>query len=157
MPMDAAITTYVQTILTVLVIAVVAVVLFSLVRRARKEVSIVGFRAKSKDEKFAGYSLLVVGFVVILFSVYQILALLDGGFSTNPFNLMDIIVNSNGQLSVLASGQLLSNIAAVVFWLLLLSFGGRKIAVLGLDLLRGQQVKIRRQSLKKPKTTVAPS
>jgi hypothetical protein len=77
--MDAASTTYIETILAAIVVVVVAVTLFYLGRRARKEATFIGFQAKSKDEKYTGYSLFTAGMAITLFSIYQILALFAGG------------------------------------------------------------------------------
>jgi hypothetical protein len=137
--MDAAAIIYIGTILALLVVIVVVVTLFSLARRARKEYVAVGFRAKSKDEKFVGYSLFAAGMAIMIFSVYQILVLFTSGFSAELFGL---------------SNRFMSIIMGVFFWLLLLSFGGRKIATLGLDLLRGRKVKIIRKT---PKAETIPS
>ena len=51
--MDAVIT-YIEIFLGILVVVVVAAVLFAFARQARKEETLVGFTAKSKDEKYVG-------------------------------------------------------------------------------------------------------
>lgn len=144
--MNAAATTYIEIFLAILVAVVVTVVLFALARRARKEESLVGFAAKSRDEKFAGYFLIITGVIIIFFSIYRMVALLSSGVSNVPFGLSGISI----QASVVASGQVLGLIAGIVFWLLILFYGGRKIAVLGLDLLKGRKVKLRRPLRKTP-------
>jgi hypothetical protein len=145
--MDAA-TTYIVIFLAILVAVIVTAVLFVLARRTRKEESLVGFTAKSKDEKYVGYSLLIAGLIIIVFSIYEMVALLRGGVSNMPFGLSDISMATGGQASVVASGQVLGLIAGIAFWLLILYYGGRKIATLGLDMLKGRKVKLRR-SLRK--------
>jgi hypothetical protein len=148
--MDAVVT-YIAIFLGILVTIVVAVVLFAFARRARKEETLVGFTAKSKDEKYAGYSLLIAGLIIIFFSVYEMVALLTGSVSNVPFGLSNISMTTGGQTSVVASGQVLGLIVGIPFWLLFLYYGGRKFAVLGLGMLRGRKVKLRR-SLRKTQT-----
>jgi len=143
--MDAAAIIYILVFLAVLVAVVVTVVLFARARRVRKEQSLVGFTAISKDEKYAGYSLLTIGIIIIFFSIYEMLTLLTGGVSsTAPFGLSDISITTGGQATVVASGQILGIIASIFFWLLILTYGGRKIATLGLDMLKGRKIKLRR-------------
>ncbi|MBE3116312.1 hypothetical protein IMZ68_03830 [Candidatus Bathyarchaeota archaeon] len=147
--MDAATTTYILIFLAVLVSVVVTVVLFALARRVRKEESLVGFTAKSMDEKYYGCFLLIAGIIIIFFSVYEVVALFTGGFSSEmPFNLSDISTGAGGQNSVVVSGQVLGLLAGVSFWLMMIIFGGRKIVALGLDMFKGRKVVLRR-SLRK--------
>ena len=141
--MDAASAVYIETILAIVVVAIVALTLFSLSRRMRKEETFVGFQGKSKAETYAGYSLFTTGMIITLYSIYGVLALLTSNLPTKPFGLSAIIVSVNGQASVLASSQVLSLVLGTAFWLLLILFGGRKIAAVGLDLLKGRKVKLR--------------
>ena len=76
--------------------------------------------------------------------------LLIGNVSNVPFGLSNISITTSGQTSVVASGQVLGLIAGIPFWLLFLYYGGRKIAVLGLDMLKGRKIELRRP-LRKPK------
>lgn len=146
--MDAAATTYVMIFLAALVAVVVTVVLFALARRARKEKSLVGFTAKTKDEKYAGYILLTAGAIIIFFSVFEMVVLLTGGVSSKtPFNLSDISLALGGQ-NFVVPGKLLGLIVGISFWLMILTYGGRKIASLGLDMLKGRKV-VLRHSLRK--------
>ena len=138
--MDDSATTYIKILLDVLVAVVITAVLFVLSRRARKEQTFIGFKARSYDEKYAGYSLLAIGIVIILVSIYELLALLTFGIhSTALFGLSDISLG--GQV---IPGQVLSLAFGISFWLLILGYGGRKLVSLGLDMLKGRKVTLRR-------------
>lgn len=142
--MDA--TEYVKILLDISVAAVVTAVLFVLARRARKEQTFVGFKASSHDEKYAGYALLGIGIVIIAVSIYELVVLLESGsFSREiPFGLPDISMTVGNQTTAIVSAQDLGLVFSVSFWLMIFGYGGRKFASLGLDLLRGRKVKLRR-------------
>lgn len=143
--MDAAVATYIEIFLAILVAVIVVVVLFVFALRAREEETLVGFTAKSKDENYVGSSLLIAGLIIIFFSVYELITLLSGNGSNVPFGLSDILsITTGGQTSVVAPGQILGLIVGIPFWVLLFYYGGRKIAVLGLGMLKGRKVKLRR-------------
>jgi hypothetical protein len=143
--MDASATSYIKILLDVVVAVVITAVLFLIARRARKEQTFVGFKARSYDEKYAGYSLLAIGIIIILVSIYELLLILEGGyFSQTPFGLSDITVGVGDQVTTIISGQVLGLVFGISFWLMIFGYGGRKLASLGLDMLKGRKVKLRR-------------
>ena len=131
---------YIKILLDILVAIVITSVLFFLVRRSRKEQSFVGFRSKSFDEKYAGYFLLSVGIVIIIVSVYELLILLNGNIYYNsPFVFANVSIA--GQV---ISGEFLGLFFAIDFWLTIFGLGGGKFLSLGLDMLQGKKVTLRR-------------
>lgn len=143
--MEVALDTLVAIFLSVLVVIVVAVVLFVLARRIRKEQSLIGFTARSKDEKYVGYFLIATGFVIIFFSIYQIVIILISGFSSSEsFGLSSLPISAGEQSTLFVSEQILGLIESILFWLLMLGYGGGKIASLGFDILKGRKIKLSR-------------
>jgi hypothetical protein len=143
--MEVALGTLVTIFLSVLVVIVVAVVLFVLARRIRKEQALIGFTASSKDEKYVGYFLLATGFVIIFLSIYQIVIILSSGFSSSEsFGLSSLPIPVGEQSKLFISEQILGLIESILFWLLLLGYGGGKIASLGFDMLKGRKIKFSR-------------
>ena len=138
--MEDPVTTYIKILLDILVAVVITSVLFFLARRSRKEQSFVGFKSRSFDEKYAGYVLLSVGIVIIIVSVYELLMLLNGNIYYNsPFILSNVSIF--GQV---VSGELLGLFFAIDFWLIIFGLGGGKFLSLGLDMLQGKKVILRR-------------
>ncbi len=138
--MDDPAAAYIKILLDILVAVIITLVLFFLVRRSRKEQSFVGFKSRSFDEKYVGCVLLVVGIVIIIVSVYELLILLNGNIYYNsPFILANISIA--GQV---VSGELLGLFFAIDFWLAIFGLGGGKILSLGLDMLQGKKVILRR-------------
>ena len=136
--MDAS--EYVKILLDIFVAAIITLVLFILARRARREKTFVGFKSKSIDEKYAGYSLLSVGIAITVVSIYELVVILEGGpFSAIPFGLSNITIA--GQV---ISGRLLGLVFGTSFWLTVFGYGGRKLVSLGLDMLRGRKVILHR-------------
>jgi hypothetical protein len=141
--MDA--TEYVKIVLDVSVAAAITLVLFVLARRARKEQTFTGFKARSIDEKYAGYAMLAIGIAIIAVSIVELVVLMESDpYSAMPFKLSDISMTVGNQTTVIASGHLLGLVFGVSFWLTVFGYGGRKFASLGLDLLRGRKIKLRR-------------
>jgi hypothetical protein len=144
--MDAALTPYIIVLLAVLATVVVALVLFALAHRIKKEQTFVGFTKRPRDEKFVGYGLLAAGIVIIAisaFEIYQILAPASIGISPKmPLHLSDITIGGAQAIP----GYLLSETVAVSFWLLILGYGGRKLASLGLDMLKVRKETLKRKS-----------
>jgi len=139
--MNTAAVMYIMIFLTVLVAAVVTLVLFLLLRRVRKEKSFVGFTPIPKAEKYAGYALLAFGAIIIAISIVEMLSLLTNrGATAIPFNLSDISISLFGLQITVLPGRVLGAILGIAAWLLILMFGGRKIATLGLDMLKGRKV-----------------
>jgi hypothetical protein len=143
--MDSSATEYIKILLDVLVAAIITVVLFFIVRRSRKEQTFVGYTARSVEEKYIGYVLLVTGIVVIVVSIFELIVLLEGNYySPIPFGLTDLQMTTGNQTTAVASGQLLGLGFGISFWLLIFGAGGRKLVSIGLDMLRGRAIKIRR-------------
>jgi len=143
--MDASAIEYIKILLDVSVAAIITAVLFFIVRRSRKEQTFVGYKARSVDEKYTGYVLLAIGIVVIVVSIYELIVLLEGNYySPIPFGLTDLQMTTGNQTTAVASGQLLGLGFGISFWLLIFGCGGRKLVSLGLDMLRGRAIKIRR-------------
>ena len=131
---------YIKILLDILVAVVITSVLFFLARRSRKEQSFVGFKSRSVDEKYAGYFLLSVSIVIIVVSVYELLILLNGNIYYNsPFVIANVSIA--GQV---ISGELLGLFFAIDFWLTIFGLGGGKLLSLGLDMLQGKKVILRR-------------
>lgn len=138
--MEDPVATYIKILLDILVAVVITSVLFLLVRRSRKEQSFVGFKSRSFDEKYAGYVLLSAGIVIIVVSIYELLTLLNGNLYYNsPFILSNVSIF--GQV---VSGELLGLFFAIDFWLIIFGLGGGKFLSLGLDMLQGKKVILRR-------------
>lgn len=138
--MDDPAAAYIKILLNILVAVVITLVLFFLARRSRKEQSFVGFKSRSFDEKYIGYVLFSVGIVITIVSVYELLILLNGNIYYNsPFILSDLSIA--GQV---VSGQLLGLFFAIDFWLTIFGLGGGKFLSLGLDMLQGKKVTLRR-------------
>ena len=138
--MDDPAAAYIKILLDILVAVVITLVLFLLARRSRKEQSFVGFKSRSLDEKYIGYVLFSVGIVIIIVSVYELLILLNGNIYYNsPFIVSDVYFA--GQV---VSGQLLGLFFAVDFWLTIFGLGGGKFLSLGLDMLQGKKITLRR-------------
>ncbi len=143
--MDASATEYIKILLDVLVASIITLVLFVIARRARKEQTFVGFKARSNDEKYAGYALLAIGIVIIAVSIYELVVILESDlYSKTLFGLSDITMTVGNQTTVIASGGVLSLVFGISFWLMIFGYGGRKLASLGLDMLKGSKVKLRR-------------
>jgi hypothetical protein len=139
--MDDPAAAYIKILLNILVAVVITLVLFFLARRSRKEQSFVGFKSRSLDEKYVGYVLFLVGIVIIVISVYELLILLNGNIYYNsPFVLANISIA--GQV---VSGELLGLFFAIDFWLTIFGLGGGKFLSLGLDMLQGKKVILRRK------------
>jgi hypothetical protein len=97
------------------------------------------------DEKYAGYAMLAIGIAIIVVSIVELVVLMESdSYSAMPFKLSDISMTVGNQTTVIASGHLLGLVFGVSFWLTVFGYGGRKFASLGLDLLRGRRIKLRR-------------
>ena len=139
--MDDPAAAYIKILLDILVAVVITLVLFFLARRSRKEQSFVGFKSRSFDEKYTGFVLLSVGIVIIVVSVYELLTLLNGNIYYNsPFVLSNVSIF--GQV---VSGELLGLFFAIDLWLTIFSLGGGKFVSLGLDMLQGKKITLRRK------------
>jgi hypothetical protein len=138
--MDDPAAAYIKILLNILVAVVITLVLFFLARRSRKEQSFVGFKSRSLDEKYVGYVLFLAGIVIIVVSVYELLILLNGNIYYNsPFVLANVSIA--GQV---VSGEFFGLFFAIDFWLTIFGLGGGKFLSLGLDMLQGKKVILRR-------------
>ncbi len=143
--MDASAIEYIKILLDVSVAAIITAVLFFIVRRSRKEQTFVGYKPRSVDEKYTGYVLIAIGIVVIVVSIYELIVLLEGNYySPIPFGLTDLQITTGNQTTSVASGQLLGLGFGISFWLMIFGYGGRKLLTLGLDMLKGRAIYIRR-------------
>ena len=143
--MDASATEYIKILLDVVVAVVITAVLFFIVRRSRKEQTLVGYKARSKDEKYIGFVLLGTGIFIVVVSIYELIVLLEGNYYSHiPFGLAGIQMTVGSQTTEIASGQVLGLVFGTSFWLLILGYGGRKLLTLGLDMLKGRSIKLRR-------------
>ncbi len=141
--MDVSATEYIMIILDVMVAVIITTVLFFIARRTRKEKTFVGYKEKSRDEKYTGYILLAAGIVLIVVSIFELIVLLNGDYySSVPFGLTGLQMTVGNQTTEFLSGQLLGLISGISFWLLIFGYGGRKLVFLGLDMLKGREVRI---------------
>ena len=143
-PINAATILYVMVFLTVLVVAVTTLVLFLFVRRVRKEKSFVGYTPVPKDEKYAAYTLLTTGIAIIAISIVEILMLLTGRAVGTPYNFADIPINLFGLFQISIPANILGLVLGIATWLVILLYGGRKIASIGLDMLKCRRVILRK-------------
>ena len=141
--MDASATEYIMVLLDVVVAIVITTVLFFIVRRSRKEQIFVGYKARSNDEKYTGFVLVGTGICIILVSIYELIVLLEGNYySPIPFGLSGLQMTVGNQTTEFLSAQLLGLGFGKSFWLLIFGYGGRKLVSLGIDILKGREVKI---------------
>ena len=144
--MDASATEYIMVLLDVAVAVIITAVLFFIVRRTKKEQILVGYKARSNDEKYIGFVLVGTGICVILVSIYELIVLLEGNYySPIPFGLSGLQMILGNQTAEFLSAQLLGLVFGISFWLLIFGYGGRKLIFLGLDMLKGREVKIIRK------------
>ena len=142
--MDA--TEYIKILLDVLVVAVIATVLFFIARRTRKEQTFAGYKSGSKDEKYVGYILLATGIVIIIISIYELVVLLNSDYySSVPFGLTGLQMTVGNQTTDVLSAQFSGLSFGISFWLLVLGSGGRKLVFLGIDMLKGREIRIIRK------------
>jgi hypothetical protein len=139
--MESGINTYIQILFDIVIAAIIAAVLFYYGRRIKKEKYLVGFTPSSRNEKYVGYSLLASGAVVIALSILELIVLIMSGVgSVSLFRLSSITFG--GGFSI--PGQILGLSMGTSFWLTILTLCGNKLVSLGLDILRGRSVKLKR-------------
>jgi hypothetical protein len=131
---------YILIFLTVVVITIAAGSMFLNVRRYRKQKSYVGYTVVPKDEKVAAYTLMAIGIGIIAVSVVEILMLLTHRAVGTPYNFSDIPINLFGLFQVAIPANILGVALGVATWLVILLYGGRKIATIGIDLLKCRRV-----------------
>jgi hypothetical protein len=141
--MDATVTEYIKILLDILVAATISIILLFIARRYRKEKTLVGYKARSRDEKYIGLALIILGAVFIVVSVLELLLLINSNYySAVPFGITGIQATMGNQTTDVISAQLLGLGFGVSFWLMIFGYGGRKFVMLGFDLLRGREVRI---------------
>jgi hypothetical protein len=134
---------YYKILLDILIAAIISIVLIIVTRRNTKEKILTGYRTRSKDEKYIGYALLSGGIIIMALSIVELILLSCSNFYSNiPFGLCGIQLVTASQTTEVISGQLLGLSFGGSFWLLIFGCGGAKLISLGMDLLRGTQLKI---------------
>jgi hypothetical protein len=142
--MNGAAIMYILIFISVLVVAIIAGSLVLSVRRVRKEKTFTGYTAVPKDEKAAAYILMATGIAIIVISIAEILMLLTGRAVGTPYNFADIPVNLFGLFQIAIPASILGLVLGVATWLVILLYGGRKIASIGLDMLKCRRVILRK-------------
>ncbi|MEM2872592.1 MAG: hypothetical protein QXD82_00285 [Nitrososphaerales archaeon] len=109
-------------------------------------------RMNPRYEKVIGYVLLAVGVAMIFLSVYFMFSVFTG--ATAPprlFNFPDIQItipsDGGSQNVLLAPGEEMNKIMAMLFWYLLMFFimiAGGRIASLGINLIREIRVEVKK-------------
>jgi hypothetical protein len=145
--MDASVGEYLKIGLDLAVAAIIAVTLIYLAKRAGiKEQKFVGYRRRSKDEKYAGYPMMIIGLVIIAISVIELFLLVFSNYYSDvPFGLIAIQMTAGNQTTDLLSGQMLTYIFGITFWMMMFSLVGAKFFSIGVDLLRGKKVTLKRK------------
>jgi hypothetical protein len=100
-----------------------------------------------KNEKIIGYTLLILGIILLLFSIVEMITVYYG-YTPPPklFNLQDIsLPGDNGSNISLIQGAQASQLPNLFFWFLLMGFvllAGGKIASLGVSMIKDIKVEI---------------
>jgi len=100
-----------------------------------------------KNEKIIGYALLILGVILLLFSIVEMITVYYG-YAPPPklFNLQDIsLPGDNGSNISLIQGAQASQLPNLFFWFLLMGFvllAGGKIASLGVSMIKDIKVEI---------------
>jgi hypothetical protein len=104
-------------------------------------------RKMPKSEKIIGYALLLLGVILLLFSIVEMVTVYYG-YAPPPklFNLQDIsLPGDNGSNISLIQGTQASQLPNLFFWFLLMGFvllAGGKIASLGISMIKDIKVEI---------------
>jgi hypothetical protein len=113
-----------------------------------------------KIDKIIGYTLLILGVILLLFSIYEMVNVYTGNASPpNLFNLSDVSLSTgqNGINATAIQGTQLSQLPNLFFWFILMTFvvfAGGKIASLGVNMLKDIKVEVQ-NSLQAPRETNA--
>jgi hypothetical protein len=100
-----------------------------------------------KNEKIIGYALLILGVILLLFSIVEMITVYYG-YAPPPklFNLQDIsLPGDSGSNISLIQGAQASQLPNLFFWFLLMGFvllAGGKIASLGVSMIKDIKVEI---------------
>jgi hypothetical protein len=145
--MDASVAEYFKIILDILVATIIVVTIVFLAKRGgAKEQKLVGYRHRKKDEKYAGYAIFLVGIVIIAFSVLELFLLIFSNYySEIPLGLTAIQMTTGSQTTDLLSGQILSYVFGISFWLMVFGLVGVKFFSIGVDLLKGKKITLKRK------------
>jgi hypothetical protein len=102
-----------------------------------------------KVEKIIGYALLILGIILLLFSIFEMVNVYYG-YASPPklVNLGDISLpfGDSGNSASLIQGAQASQLPNLFFWFLLMGFvllAGGKIASLGVSMIKEIQVEIK--------------
>lgn len=101
-----------------------------------------------KSEKIIGYALLILGVILLLFSIFEMFNVFYGNAAPPKlFELQDVSLSLGGVGSAsLISGEQLSQLPNLLCWFILMGFlllAGGKIASLGVNMVKDIQVEIR--------------
>jgi hypothetical protein len=112
-----------------------------------------------KIDKIIGYTLLILGVILLLFSIYEMVNVYTGNVSPpNLFNFSDVSLSGqNGANATAIQGTQLSQLPNLFFWFILMGFvmfAGGKIASLGVSMLKDIKVEVQ-NSLQTPRETKA--
>jgi hypothetical protein len=102
----------------------------------------------AKDEKIIGYVLLILGVVLVFFSVYEMMIVYTGAVSApNLINLSDISwPMQDGSTSTLMDGAQISQLPNLFFWFILMAFvmlAGGKISQVGVSMIKEVKVQVK--------------
>lgn len=111
-----------------------------------------------KTEKIIGYALLILGVILLLFSVYEMVNVYNG--NTPPPNLVSLSdislpTDQSGTNITLVQGAQISQLPNLFFWFILMGFvllAGGKIASLGVSMIKDIKVEIH-EPMSAPKET----
>ena len=113
-----------------------------------------------KIDKIIGYTLLILGVILLLFSIYAMVNVYTGNASPpNLFNFSDVSLptGQNETNATTIQGTQLSQLPNLFFWFILMGFvmfAGGKIASLGVSMLKDIKVEVQ-NSLQAPRETNA--
>jgi hypothetical protein len=111
-----------------------------------------------KIDKIIGYTLLILGVILLLFSIYEMVNVYTGNASPpNLFNFSDVSLSmgQSGTNTTAIQGTQLSQLPNLFFWFILMGFvlfAGGKIASLGVSMLKDIKVEVQ-NSLQAPRET----
>ena len=100
-------------------------------------------------EKTFGYALLILGLILLLFSIFEMMNVYFGNAPPPKlFAFQDVTLSSgaSGIGASIVSGAQLSQVANLFFWFVLMGFilfAGGKIASLGINMIKDIQVQVR--------------
>ena len=111
-----------------------------------------------KIDKIIGYTLLILGIILLLFSIYEMVTVYTGNASPpNLFKISDVSLptDQTGTNVTVIEGAQISQLPNLFFWFILMGFvmfAGGKISSLGVSLIKDIKVEVQ-NSLQAPKET----